>query len=337
MSRIGVLLLNIGTPDAPDVKSVRRYLREFLSDPRVVDLPAWQRWILLNLFILPFRPKRSAAAYQQIWTDTGSPLLNYSKQLREKLAHELGEQYVVTLGMRYGQPSIATAIKYLQQQQCQKLLLLPLFPQYSVAATGSALAAALTCLQQQNYHPEVVVKDAFYAEQEYIQSLAAIITENLADFSADYLLFSFHGIPQRQLQHNCFTVVCDHCHACPTIDKNNAFCYRAQCYATTRLVAETMKLEEKKYGVAFQSRLGRAAWIQPYTTVSLTQLAQQGVKKLAVVCPSFVLDCLETLEEIGIRAREQWLALGGEMFKLIPALNVEPQWIKTLVRYIKKQ
>lgn len=335
MRRTGVLLLNIGTPDAPDVKSVRRYLREFLSDPRVIDLPAWQRWLLLHLFILPFRPRRSAAAYQKIWTQTGSPLLNYSKQLCEKLTHELGGDYVVTLGMRYGNPSIASAVKYLQQQSCEKLLLLPIFPQYSVAATGSALAAALASLKQQSYSPEVIIPHSFYAETAYIQSLANVITENLRDFSPDYLLFSFHGIPERQLKRHCVATGCDHRRECSLINKNNAFCYRAQCYTTIRLVAEAMKLDEKKYAVAFQSRLGRASWVQPYTTVSLTQLAQQGIKKLAVVCPSFVLDCLETLEEIGIRAQEQWRALGGEAFRLVPALNTDPQWIAALAHYIK--
>lgn len=312
---IGVLLLNIGTPALPTRKAVKAYLRQFLSDPAVVDLPAWQRWLLLNLFILPFRPKRSAEAYQQIWTSAGSPLMVYSRQLQTALTQALGSDYRVALGMRYGEPSIAKSLATLSD--CDQLVAFPLFPQYASAASGSALAETKALVKKKSI--PTFYGSAFFEDLDYLQSLVAVIKENL-QFAPDYFLFSFHGIPERQLKY---------------LDASGQN-YREQCYLTAEKTAQLLALSSEKYVVAFQSRLGRARWLMPATTQTLVDLSARGVKNIAIVCPSFVVDCLETLEEIGIRAQKQWKQLGGEKFQLIPALNSHPEWIKTLVKLIKK-
>ncbi len=329
---IGVLLINLGTPDSPSPKSVRRYLREFLSDPRVIDLPKIPRWLLLNLVILPFRPYQSSRAYQKIWQTQGSPLLIHSRNLKTALAKNLGDDYHVELGMRYGQPNIEKALDQLLSQTCRKIIVMPLFPQYASASNGSAIAKTLELLKTKWNIPAVEIRSDFFEHPGFIKAYANIIQQELQSFDFDCLLFSYHGLPQRhiaksQCQHS------DHCQLktpCPIIDINNRFCYRAQCYATSRKIAEYLALNENQYRVSFQSRLGRTPWITPYTDLLLPQLAKQGIKNLAIVSPSFVADCLETLEEIGIRAHRQWQSLGGQNFKLIPCLNNHALWVKAL-------
>ena len=334
MTKQGILLINLGTPDHCDTRSVRRYLTEFLNDPRVIDLPRLIRWALVNLIIIPFRAKQSAHAYQTIWQTTGSPLLTNTIELKEALAKQLGPTYQVEVGMRYGKPSIPDAIKRLEG--CDTLFAIPLFPQYSSAATGSALEKLLQILSTQWNIPSTQVIKDFYHQTGYIQAYADIIQQHLQNQTVDALIFSYHGLPERHITKSNCQAACDRVHACPAMNDQNAYCYRAQCYATSTLLAKTLNLNPDQYHVAFQSRLGRTPWIKPYTDLLLPQLIQQGKKNIAIVCPSFVSDCLETLEEINLRAREQWRDLGGNEFIFIPCLNAHPSWVKTLADIIQQ-
>jgi len=328
-----VLLINLGTPLKPNAIEIYRYLTEFLNDRRVVDLPAFIRWPLVNLFIVPFRCHQSMKAYKKIWQTQGSPLLYNSIQLKEALAQELGENYQVELGMRYGIPSIEDALQLFQHQR--NLILLPLFPHYSSAATGSALAKCMQLLASQWIIPDLSIKKEFYDHLGFIHAYSKMIQEQLHGLAIEKLLFSFHGLPERHIIKSGCRADCDKKHNCPTIQESNDHCYRAQCYATSNLIAQELQLNESQYLVSFQSRLGRIPWIKPYTDLLLFELRKQNVKRLAVASPSFVVDCLETLEEINIRLRQQWLALGGEELIFIPSLNYHPAWVKALSDIIK--
>jgi len=321
----GLLLINLGTPDAPNAAAVRRYLQEFLSDYRVIDLPAPVRYLLLYAFILPFRPKKSAHAYQTIWTEQGSPLLVNGQRLVDKLQTVLGKPFHVVLGMRYGNPSIEQALQ--QLSDCSQITVLPLYPQYSSAATGSSLEKVMMLLSKQLNHPSLTIVRDFYHHPGFIQPQAKIIQPFLA--THDHLLFSYHGIPERHIVNGGCEQVCQQ--ACPPVSQNES-CYRAHCYATSNALAKTLNLADDFYSTAFQSRLGKMPWIKPYTDHLLPQLAQQGIKRLAVCCPSFTADCLETLEEIGLRAREQWRALGGEDLTLIPCVNDNDDWVSGIIQ-----
>lgn len=334
MSKTGVLLINLGTPNNCDVKSVYAYLTEFLNDSRVIDLAKLPRWILSNLIIIPLRCKKSAHAYQKIWTEQGSPLLIHSQKLQKALAIELGSDYQIEIAMRYGNPSIKAVLKNLRH--CHRLIAIPLFPQYSSAATGSAIAKLLRELASQWNIPELTILRDFHSNAGFIQSYADIIKENIGSKKFDLILFSYHGLPERHITKSHCQASCDHLQSCPKITADNFYCYRAQCYATSYLLATALGLEATQYQVGFQSRLGRTPWIKPYTDVILTNLRQQGVKSIAVVCPSFVADCLETLEEINIRAREQWRLSGGGEFISIPCLNEHPQWIHALAAMVRR-
>ncbi len=336
--RIGVLLVNLGTPEAPHPAQVRRYLREFLGDPRVLDMPAPARWLLLNLVILPFRPRASAEAYAKIWTPRGSPLLTNGLDLRDEVARELGADYSVVLGMRYGRPSLRDAAEELSRADVARILALPLFPQYSEAATGSAVARLREELASLDA-PPVEVLPPFYAEPRFVAAVAHVARPRLAAFRPDHVLFSYHGLPERQVRAS--DPGGSHCLArpdcCDAIGVANHRCYRAHCFATTRSVAAALGLAADRHSLAFQSRLGRTPWIRPYTDEALPELAARGVRRLAVICPSFVADCLETLEEIGMRARASWEALGGEAFELVPCVNADPVWARTLADWIRER
>jgi ferrochelatase len=329
----GLLLLNLGTPDAPDTSAVRRYLREFLSDPRVIDINPVGRFLLLELVILPFRPARSAEAYRKIWTDRGSPLLFHSRDLTERVRERLGPRWHVALAMRYGKPSIAAALDELRQAGVDRIVVLPLFPQYASSSTGSALEAVMGVAGQQWNVPRLSVIEDFYDHAGMIDAFVAQGRPVIEDIRADHVLFSFHGLPERQVQKSDDTgrhcLIADDC--CARITTANRNCYRAQSFATARLLAARLGLTSDGYTVCFQSRLGRTPWIQPYTDHVLDQLAAAGKKRLAVFCPAFVADCLETLEEIGIRAREQFQAAGGEDLALVPSLNSTPAWADAVV------
>lgn len=325
----GLLLINLGTPDSPKTPDVRRYLREFLSDERVIDLPAIARYLLLYLVILPFRPKNTAELYQRIWTKQGSPLLVLSQQLRIKLQHALPD-VEVALGMRYGNPSIKDALRSLAH--CEQLTVLPLYPQYSSAATGSSIEKVLALIGSASTHPHLKIVRDFYNHPAFISALVVLIKPHLNPDS--HLLLSYHGIPERQLSKIGCNPVCQT--NCPPITFQNSTCYRAQCEVTTRAVQQALGLSDKAVSMAFQSRLGKTPWIKPYTDEVLVNLAQQGIQNLVIACPSFTTDCLETLEEIGIRAQEQWHSLGGGTLRLVPCLNDSPEWVEAIIEIINQ-
>jgi len=336
-TRTGVLLLQLGTPDSPETRDVRRYLRQFLSDPRVLDIPALPRWLLLNLVILPFRPRKSAAAYASIWTEAGSPLLVHGRALAEGVGKALGESHRVELGMRYGEPSISSALERLVAAGVERIVALPLFPQEAGSSTGSALQELQRAAGERWNVPALSTLPPFFDHPGFIAAVSERARAALAGFDADHVLFSYHGLPERQILraeeqpgHCLQSAAC-----CDAGSPALAHCYRAQCYATTRAVAAELQLEADGHSTAFQSRLGRDPWIQPFTDHVLDELPKRGVRRLAVLCPSFVADCLETVEEIGIRGRAQWKAAGGDELQLVPCVNAEPDWIDAVASMIR--
>jgi ferrochelatase len=333
-----VLLVNLGTPHAPRARDVRRYLREFLGDPLVLDMPAPLRHLLLETVILPFRPRRAARAYQKIWTAEGSPLLVHGRALARALSAELGAGYAVEIAMRYGEPGIREALERLAARRPSRLIALPLFPQYSSAATGSARNALTREHARVGGLPPLEMLGAFYNRVEFLAAWAERAQGELASFRPDFVLFSYHGLPERQVRATDPTG--RHCLAapdcCDALVRANRDCYRAQCFATTRALAVALELSADSFATSFQSRLGRTPWIPPYTDLLLPELAAHGHRRLAVLCPAFVADCLETLEEIGIRAREQWRGLGGEELLLVPSLNAEPAWVRAIAGWIRR-
>jgi ferrochelatase len=337
--RTGVLLVNLGSPAAPSVPEVRRFLREFLSDPRVIDIPGPARWLLLNGAILPFRPRTSAAAYRSIWTEAGSPLLLHSRALTEEVAKRLGPRYVVVLGMRYGSPSIRQGMEALADSDVERTVVVPLFPQYAASSTGSALEEVYRVAGSSWNVPAIQSVGAFYDEAGFLSALADVAGPHLERFRPDHVLMSYHGLPERQVRRSDSTgrhcLESDRC--CEGIGPSNRNCYRAQCFATSRGLASALGLPEDGFTVSFQSRLGRTPWIRPYTDHVLPELAARGVRRVAVICASFVADCLETLEEIGIRGRAQWQSQGGEELLLVPCLNAHPRWVQALADLVRSQ
>jgi ferrochelatase len=309
---------------------VRRYLREFLSDPRVIDVAAPLRFLLVNAVIAPFRAPKSARAYAKIWSARGSPLLVNGIDLRDRLRERLGVP--VELAMRYGAPSIAAGLDALARTGCERLVLAPLYPQYASSSTGSSLEEAFARAAEHWRTPCIDALLAFYDDARFLDAVAAVGRPVLAEHRPDHVLFSYHGLPERHCTRTDTSG--RHClkraDCCARIVEVNRNCYRAQCFATTRGLRERLGLGEKASTTAFQSRLGRTPWIQPFTDVELARLARSGVKRLAVFCPSFGADCLETLEEIGLRARADFRAAGGEELVLVPSLNAHPAWVEAL-------
>jgi protoporphyrin/coproporphyrin ferrochelatase len=336
-SPTGVLLLQLGTPDSPAVGDVRRYLREFLSDPRVLDMPAPARRLLLEAVILPFRPRRTAHAYRQIWTAEGSPLLLHGEALARDLRRELGPGFHVVLGMRYGEPSIPGAVADLHAAGCARIVMVPLFPQYSSAATGSAVEKALGEIAGLTNVPAVSVVGSFYDHPGFIDAAAEVARQRLDDFAPDHVLFSYHGLPEKHIRASDPTGA--RCLAngacCDRVTAENRFCYRAHCYATSKALADRLGLAEGSHTTSFQSRLAGQKWIEPYTDRVVVDLRDRGVGRLAVLTPSFAADCLETLEEIGIRLRRQWQELGGEAMLLVPCVNAAPRWVAAVADMVR--
>jgi ferrochelatase len=340
MANWGLLLVNLGTPDAPETSAVRRYLRQFLSDPRVLDIHPLKRALILNLFILPSRPQKSAEAYRKIWTARGSPLLFHGLDLRDQVRRLLGAGVPVEFGMRYQSPSIARALRALRDQGADAVVVFPLFPQYSTSAWGSAAEEVFE--QAKRFWNVACVQfvPPFYEHPAFLDAFAAVARPVLEEFRPDRALMSFHGLPERQIRksdesgggHCLRTESC-----CERIGRENRHCYRAQCFATARGLASRLGLDAGGDAVAFQSRLGRDPWIQPYTDEVVVAWARAGVRRLAVFCPAFVADCLETLEEIGIRARDDFIANGGEDLRLVPSLNSEDVWAEAVVRLAREQ
>lgn len=326
--KLGVLLLNLGTPDQPEPRAVARYLREFLMDPYVVDIPWPARAALVYGVIAPFRAPKSAHAYQAIWdAEHGSPLKHYHLSLCAQVAAKLPEAPVVA-AMRYGEPSLSRAFAELKSKQVDEVLLFPLYPQYAYASTVSSIEAA------KRFGLRLRVIEDFYVHPEFLAAQEAVGLEALAGQKFDHYLMSFHGVPERQIKKVSGPQCLETSDCCAQITERNRYCYRAQCFATAGAIAQ--KLNLAPYSVSFQSRLGRTPWIQPYTDFEYERLVKQGVKRLAVFCPSFVADCLETLEEIQIRGREQFRSLGGEELMLIPSLNSHPRWVSAVVQILRE-
>lgn len=335
---IGVILVNLGTPQSPSPLHVRQYLKQFLNDPYVIDIPAVFRWLLVEGLILRGRAVRSAEAYQKIWTERGSPLMFHTVDLAQRVGEALGAEFRVLPAMRYGQPSIEQAVHELQVQGVRKWLFVPLYPQYSYAATVTAEVEIQRVMKRLPGAPVWTVLDDFPLEEGYLASFTEVIQETARSFSPDHYLFSYHGIPERHLERGD-SELAGHClkaeNCCATWGPHNRRCYRAQCFAGAHALAQRANLAPSQYTVAFQSRLGRTPWIQPFTDHVLDDLARRGVKRLAVASPSFVADCLETLEEIGLRAREQFIAAGGEDLRLVPSLNSRPSWVQAVQRRVR--
>jgi ferrochelatase len=329
MSHQAILLVNLGSPDSTSTSDVRSFLREFLMDGRVLDAPYPVRWAIVNLAILPTRPKHSAEAYEKIWTPEGSPLVTTSRQVQAALQSRL--PVPVELAMRYGNPSIENALKHLRDSRVDDLLVVPLFPHYAMSSFETAAVRVRELAAVIAPEMKLSVVDPYYDNPDYIRALVASATPQL-QAGYDHLLFSFHGIPERHL-HKSDPTGC-HClkhrDCCEKPSPAHKTCYRAQCFKTVRAFAHEAGIPATSYSVAFQSRLGRDPWLKPYTDTLLQGLGARGVKKLLVICPAFVADCLETIEEIGLRGRETFQHAGGGSYELIPCLNDHPVWIAAL-------
>ncbi|WP_285010706.1 ferrochelatase [Pedobacter faecalis] len=336
MGKKGVLLVNLGTPDSPEVSDVRKYLDQFLMDGRVIDINAFKRTLLVKGIIVPFRSPKTAKLYREIWDENGSPLLYYSKIQADLVQQKLGDEYQVELAMRYQNPSIGAALEKLRAGLVDSIKVIPLFPQYASASTGSVIQNVMEQVSVWPTIPEISFVNSFYDNDLVIETFA----DNARKYQPetyDHVLFSFHGLPERQL------LKCDitgsHClkkeDCCDTITEVNKFCYSAQGYATARLIAAKLGIPRSGYTVCFQSRLGKEPWVQPYTTDVLKRLAAEGKKRLLVFSPAFVADCLETIYEITVEYHEEFKALGGEHVQLVESLNDDPRFVDALIGMVK--
>jgi ferrochelatase len=341
LSKTGVLLVNLGTPDAPTPEAVGRYLREFLMDGFVIDVPKPLRWFLVNVMIVPRRKTQSAKAYQKVQLPEGSPLLVYTRDFAEKVAAQLadhGDRYVVEYAMRYGNPSIQSALERLRDHDLSRIIVMPLYPQYAESSFETAVVETKKQAAKMGLSERLVFFPPFYDRPEFISAYANHIAEMVRGEAIDHFIFSFHSLPVRHLKR--LDSSGEHCavrpDCCAQIGAINKNCYRAQCRFTARAMAEQLGLNDDAYSVSFQSRLGRAEWIGPQTEDVLRGLAGQGIKRVAVACPSFVADCLETVEEIAMRARDAFIKAGGEELRLISSLNSDPAWVDAVVGWIRK-
>jgi ferrochelatase len=333
--KTGVLLVNLGTPDSPSVADVRKYLREFLSDPRVIDISPAGRWMLVNFIIAPIRSSRSAKLYKKIWTDKGSPLLFHSEKQKELLQQKLGENFQVELAMRYQNPSIESALNKFSKASVKKLIVFPLFPQYASASTGSVHEKIMSIINQWQVIPEIQFINSFCNDVGFIKAFSEIGKKYIPG-NYDHVLFSFHGLPERQIQkadgfNHCLKENC-----CASLGDKNFSCYRAQCFETARCLARELNIPFENYTVCFQSRLGRTPWIKPYSDHVIEELAKKGIKKILAFSPAFISDCLETIYEIGVEYDQLFKKHGGEKVQLVESLNDHPLWIEAMARLVEK-
>jgi ferrochelatase len=335
-ARKAILLMNLGSPDSTSVRDVRKYLNEFLMDDRVIDVPYLWRLLLVKGIISPFRAPRSAEAYRCIWTKQGSPLVELTRQLRDKLQLVINEP--VEMAMRYGKPHPKIAFDNLQAtvKDLEEVVLVPLYPHYAMSSYETAVEYAKNIHKKANYPFKLSVVEPFYDAPMYVDSLAESIRSFLQQ-DYDQILFSYHGIPERHVLKT--DVTGNHClkseTCCSTPSPAHDFCYRHQIIATTKLVATKLQIPESKYSFSFQSRLGRDEWLKPYTAKRLEELPSEGIKKLLIVCPAFISDCLETLEEIAMEGKESFLQAGGQTFTYIPCLNVQAGWLNALANLVE--
>ena len=331
----GILLVNLGSPDSPDPKDVKKYLGEFLMDERVIDIPELARTALVKGIILNTRPKQSAAAYKKIWWDEGSPLIVLSERLQKKLQQQV--DIPVVLAMRYGGMTIKKGLQELVDKGVDEVLLFPLYPQFAMATTETITVLAEKLRAE--FFPNITIESvpAFYNKPDYIEVLANAIKSHLEGTNYEHLLFSYHGVPERHIRKSDITK--SHCKidgsCCVTPSKAHEFCYRHQCLEVTRLVGEALQLKPGTYSTSFQSRLGFDPWLQPYTDRTIERLGKQGIKNMAIVTPAFVSDCLETLEEIAMEGEEIFHEMGGKTFTTIPCLNDSDPWVALLAKWVK--
>lgn len=330
--KTGILLINLGTPDSPATKDVRKYLTEFLNDPRVIDISAIGRFLLVNLIIVPFRSAKSAKLYSKIWTKEGSPLLFHGLAVKEKLQKKLGNDYIVEFGMRYQNPELAVALNKLKKQSVDKIIVLPMYPQYASSSTGSTIQKVYELIKDWQVTPTIEVIGKFYDHPAFIKAFASVASKyNHADY--DHVVFSYHGLPERQItkaSDEYCSGTCSFGACCNAITKDNAYCYRAACFETTRQLIKALHIPEEKTITSFQSRLGKTPWIKPYSDLVIEDLAKQGKKKLLVFSPAFVADCLETIYEIGVEYNEIFTEHGGEKVQLVESLNSNDVWIDAM-------
>ncbi len=335
-SKVGVLLVNLGTPDSPSVPDVRKYLREFLMDGRVIDIPWIQRFFLVNGIIAPFRAPSSAHGYSQLWTEEGSPLKVYGFQLLELMKKALGDDYCVAFAMRYQNPSIRKALDELKGEPLSELIVVPFYPQYASASTGSTVEKVMLELKRWEVIPQVKFVGQFHDHPLFIKAFAAIGREHLKKSNYDHIIFSYHGLPERQILKASCQSCCKLGDCCNAYHGRNQNCYRAQCFDTTRLLVRELGLKEGQYTTSFQSRLGKDPWIKPYTDEKIIELAKQGKKRVLTFSPAFVADCLETTVEIGMEYQKLFIDNGGQHWQLVESLNVRPEWVECLKTIIKE-
>ena len=327
--KTGILLVNLGTPDSPSVKDVRIYLREFLNDPRVIDIPAIARFFLVNFIIVPFRTPKSAKIYKELWTEDGSPILFYGISVQKKLQQALGDNFEVELAMRYQNPSLDDVLEGMEKKNYDKIIAVPLFPQYASATTGSIIEKVMKIISKWFIIPEIKIISQFYDDKGFINTIVEQAKKyNLNDY--DHILFSYHGLPIRHVDkvYGDGTLCDEHNCECEITNKNK-YCYKATCYATTRLLVEKMNIPKEKYTVCFQSRLDKK-WLEPFSDKVVIEQAKKGAKKLLVFSPAFVSDCLETTIEIGKEYQKLFEEHGGEKIQLVESINDHPMWIEAL-------
>lgn len=335
-AKTGVLLINLGTPDSTSVTDVRKYLHEFLMDGRVIDIPYWKRWLLINLIIAPTRAPQSAKGYHELWTKEGSPLKVYGQRLTTLLQKALGEDYQVELAMRYQSPSIASALTRFKDKGLAQIIVVPLYPQYASASTGSTIEKFMEEIKTWQAVPTVKIISQFFEEPLFIKAFAALGRRHMASHSYDHVLFSYHGLPERQIFSASCGGYCRLGDCCRVYHSKNQYCYRAQCFETTRLLAKELALKEDEYTVCFQSRLGKEPWIKPYTDEIIKGLPARGIKNVMVFSPAFVADCLETTVEIGMEYKKLFAECGGGRWDLVESLNDSGPWVECLKELVQR-
>lgn len=336
LGKTGVLIVNLGTPDSPNTPDVRKYLREFLMDGRVIDIPFIPRFLLVNGIIAPFRAPKSAKIYKEVWLPEGSPLKVYGIAVEKMLQEALGDEYVVKLGMRYQNPSIKAGLDEFQKMGLSKIIIVPFFPQYASATTGSVYEEVMRVFAQWQVIPEIRFVNQFLAHPKFLEGFVQNAQKYLQAHEYDHFIFSYHGLPERQIRKgDCTKEVCKLGSCCDTLHAMNQHCYRAQCFETTRLLVKALNIPEGKYTTCFQSRLGNDPWIKPYTEDIVKELPKKGLKKVLAFSPAFVADCLETTLEVGEEYKEVFEKEGGEHWDLVESLNDSPIWVEALVYLVK--